>query len=89
MIGLIEARKLLLKDSLEYPLPLSGIRRYFTIALELKLNEKTGAINLEGPTTAVQIKERKLYQNSTALIEEVYRIINKMDEGISYEPLIH
>jgi|GEM_PF-3193711 len=89
LIELIEERALLVKDSLEYPMSNSGIRRYFKISIELKLNEKTGAINLEGPTNAVEIKAQKLYQNSTALIEEVYRIINKMDEGVAYEPLIH
>lgn len=89
LIGLIEERALLVKDSLEYPVATSGIRRYFKITIELKLNEKTGAINMEGPTSAVEIKEQKLYQNSTALIEEVYRIINKTDEEVSYEPLIN
>jgi hypothetical protein len=89
LIELIEARKLLVKDSLEYPLADSGIRHYFKISIELKLNEKTGAINMEGPVSAVEIKEQKLYQNSTALIEEVYRIINKMNEEVSYEPLIN
>jgi hypothetical protein len=89
LIELINQRALLVKDSLEYPLATSGIRRYFIISIELKLNEKTGAINIEGPTNAVQVKEQKLYQNSTALIDEVYRIINKMDEGVAYEPLIH
>lgn len=88
LIELIGQRMLLVKDSLEYPLPDSGVRRYFKITLQLTLNEKTGAINIEGPANAVEIKAQKLYQNSTALIEEVYRIINKMDEEISYEPLI-
>jgi hypothetical protein len=89
LIELIGQRMLLVKDSLDYPMAASGIRRYFKISIELKLNEKTGAINMEGPTSAVQIKEQKLYQNSTALIEEVYRIIHKMDEDVSYEPLIN
>jgi hypothetical protein len=88
LIELIGQLGLLVKDSLEYPMATSGIRRYFKISIQLKLNEKTGAINMEGPTSAVEIKEQKLYQNSTALIEEVYRIINKMDEDVSYKPLI-
>ena len=88
LIELVRARKLLVSDSIEYPLAESGIRRYFKISVELNLNGKKGAINIEGPTNAARIKEQKLYQNCTALIEEVYAIIHRQDEEISYEELI-
>jgi hypothetical protein len=88
LIELIRARKLLLTDSINYPLADSGIRRYFKIFVQLKLNAKKGEISIEGPTNAVKIKEQKLYQDSNALIEEIYKIIHRLDEEISYEELI-
>jgi hypothetical protein len=88
LIELIRARRLLLTDSINYPLADSGTRRYFKISVQLKLNAKKGEISIEGPTNAVKIREQKLYQNSTALIEEIYSIIHRQDEEISYEELI-
>lgn len=89
LIELIRARKLLVEDAIKYPLPGSGIVRYFEISVQLKLNGKTGAISIEGPRNAVKIKEQKLYQDSTALIEEIYKIINLLDEEITSEELIN
>jgi hypothetical protein len=88
LIELLRARKLLVTDSIKYPMAESGVRRYFKIFVQLKLNEKKGEINIEGPTNAVKIKEQKLYQNSNALIEEIYTIIHRQDDEISYEELI-
>lgn len=88
LIELVRARKLLVTDSIKYPLADSGIRRYFKISVQLKLNAKKGEITIEGPTNAVKLKEQKLYQNSNALIEEIYAIIHRLDEEISYEELI-
>jgi hypothetical protein len=85
LIELIRARKLLVEDAIKYPVAGSGIVRYFEISVQLKLNGKSGAISIEGPANAVKIKEQKLYLNSTALIEEIYKIINLLDEEISYE----
>lgn len=89
LIELIGTRQLLATETLEYPLADSGVRRYFKISIELKLNGRIGVLKIEGPTNAVQVKDHKLYKNSTALIEEVYGIINKVDEEISYEELIN
>lgn len=89
LIELIRARKLLVEDTIKYPLANSGLIRYFKISVRLKLNGRTGAITIEGPRDAVKIKDQKLYQNSKALIEEVYKIINLLDEEITYEELIN
>lgn len=89
LIELIRARILLVEDTVKYPLANSGIVRYFEISVRLKLNGQTGAVSIEGPRNAVKIKDQKLYQNSTALIEEIYRILNLMDKEITYEALIN
>ncbi len=89
LIELIRARELLVEDSIKYPLAESGMVRYFKISVQLKLNEKSGVIRMEGPTNAVKIKDQKLYRNSIALIEEIYKIINLMDKEITYEALIN
>lgn len=88
LVELIKERNLLLTGIIEHPTADSGIRRYFEISIQLILNREKGAINIEGPTNAVKIKDEKLYKASAALIEELYRIINRADKNIAYEELI-
>jgi|SRR5215213_9968663 len=88
LVELIKERNLLLKDTIEYPTGESGIRRYFEISIRLKLNRETGEINIEGPTNAFKLKDERLYKASTALVKELYTIINRTDKEIVYEELI-
>ncbi|MBA3768159.1 MAG: hypothetical protein H0W99_14510 [Acidobacteria bacterium] len=88
LIELIRARELLVEDSIKHPLAESGIVRYFKISIQLEFDGKKRAISIEGPTNAVKIKDQNLYRNATALIEEIYKIINLMDKEITYEALI-
>jgi hypothetical protein len=88
LADLISEKNLLVTDTIEYPTADSGIRRYFEISIRLMLNRKRGAISIEGPTNAAKIKEGRLYKASIALIEELYRIINRTDKEIAYEELI-
>jgi hypothetical protein len=88
LVELIEERHLLVTDTIEYPTADSGIRRYFEISIQIESKGKKGAINIEGPTNAVKIRDERLYKDSTALIEELYRIINRTDKAITYEELI-
>jgi len=89
LVGLIDERNLLVTDGVEYPAAESGIRHYFEISVRLLSNGKKGAITIKGPTNAVAVKEEKLYKAATALIEELYRIINLTDEQITYEELLN
>jgi hypothetical protein len=87
LLKLIRANNLLVTDSIELPRDGSNIR-YFEISVDLTLGEKKGAINISGLKTAVVVKEEKLYQNTLALVKELYRIMNSQDKDVDFEELI-
>jgi hypothetical protein len=88
LLKLIRASNLLVTDSIELPQD-SSYSRYFRISVDLTLVEKRGAINISGPRTAVAVKEEKLYQNTVALVKELYRIMNTQDRSVHFEELVH
>lgn len=87
LLKLIRTNNLLVTDSIELPQEGSNIR-YFRISVDLALGEEKGAINISGLRTASMVKEEKLYQNSLALVKELYRIMNSQDESVHFEELI-
>jgi hypothetical protein len=88
LLKLIRASDLLVTDSIELPQDASYYR-YFRISVDLTLDEKKGAINISGPRTAVAVKEERLYQNTVALVKELYRIMNTQDASVHFEELMH
>ena len=88
LLKLIDANNLLVTDSIELPQDSSNYR-YFSISVGLTLDEKKGAINISGPRTAVAVTEEKLYQNTVALVKELYRIMHTQDTSIHFEELIN
>jgi hypothetical protein len=87
LIKLIRANNLLVTDSIELTRTAANYR-YFEISVGLTLGEKKGAINISGLRTAVKVKEEQLYQRTHALVEELYRIMNRHDKSIRLEELI-
>ena len=87
MIELIRSNNLLVTDSIELTQAASNYR-YFELSVGLTLGEKKGAINISGLRTAVEMKEEQLYQRTLALVEELYRIMNRQDRSIRLEELI-
>jgi hypothetical protein len=87
LVKLIRSNKLLVTDSIELPRPGSNFR-YFEISLELTLDGKTGKIDIGGPRTALKIKEEKLYQDTQALVKELYRIIGRQDKSVLFDELV-
>ena len=86
LLKLIRARDLLVTNSIALPQGTGFL--FFAISLDLALDGKTGAVSISGPRTAKQVKDEKLYQNTLALIKEIYRIINAQDATISFEELV-
>jgi hypothetical protein len=86
LLKLIRARHLLVTNSIALPEG-SGFL-FFAISVALSLHGKTGAISISGPRTAKQVTDEKLYQNTLALIKEIYRIINTQDDTVSFEELV-
>jgi hypothetical protein len=86
LLKLIRANNLLVTDSIELPRKTSNFR-YFEISVDITLGEKKGAINISGMNTAVEVKEEKLYQNTLALVKELYRIMNSQDKNVDFAEL--
>jgi hypothetical protein len=80
---IIKDHGLLVSDSLQYP-STGGEFVYFEISLKIRANKKESQIDISGPSKAAGITDEKIYKNSNALVEEIFRIINARDEDISY-----
>ena len=89
LIRLIKDRNLLRTDSIERPQEGSGIYFYFELSIKAAVNGKEGLINIKGSRKANALKDEKLYKDAVALIEEIYRIIDRADSRFFYEPLIN
>lgn len=87
LIALIRSNNLLVTDSIELPRKSSNFR-YFEISVELTVNDKKGAISISGMNTAVEVKEEKLYQNTMALVKELYRVMNLQDDSMTFVDII-
>lgn len=87
LVGLIESNNLLVTDSIKLPRAASNYR-YFEISVDLTVGGKTGAISLSGMRTAAAVRGERLYQNTLALVRELYRIINAQDKSVRFEELI-
>jgi hypothetical protein len=87
LIKLIRSNDLLVTDSIKLPQASSNFR-YFEVSVDLTVGGKKGAINISGMRTAVEVKEKKLYQNTLALVKELYRIINNQNKSVRFEELI-
>lgn len=83
----IRANNLLLTNSITLP-QVGANYGYFEILLDITLGTETGKIKISGPRTAVQVKDERLYQNTLALIKELYQIINSQDPEVRFEELI-
>ncbi len=86
LIKLIRSNDLLVTDSIKLPQASSNFR-YFEVSVDLTVGGKKGAINISGMRTAVEVKEKKLYQNTLALVKELYLIMSRQDKGIRFGEL--
>jgi hypothetical protein len=85
---LLESKSLLVANSIELPEDYPPTHQYFSISIESALGDRKGAISISGPRTAAQVKEQKVYQDSIALIKELYRIINSQGGRVVFQELV-
>lgn len=86
LLELIREKGLLATDSLD--LPLRPPVFYFNLTIETAAGSKKGAVTVSGPKSAVELREKALYRNSLALVEELYRIMREQDERMILEELV-
>lgn len=82
---LVRDNDLLASDKLEVESEAGGIRRYFELALNVNLDGKKSSIEISGPRTAVEIREKPAYRKANALLDAVYKILSAQDKEIGYE----
>ena len=62
--------------------------QYFAISITSSIGGKSSSILISGLRTDVELEQEKLYQNSLALIEELYRIIEDQGGRVDLPELI-
>lgn len=62
---------------------------YFKIVVDLTLDAREAAIEISGPRSAVEIKQKPLYQKTLVFLREVFRILNQQDSTVKFEELLH
>ena len=87
LLELITSNNLLVTDSIALPRPSSNYQ-YFEISVDLTLGGEKGAVNISGPRNAAEVKDKRLYQSTLILIEELYRIMNGHDKSVHFEEVI-
>lgn len=81
---LIKDHNLLVSDSLRYPTEGRGFVS-FEISLDVRSGGKQSRIVISGPNRIRGIKDQKLYMNTRALLDELFRLLLARDEEITAE----
>lgn len=82
---LVSENGLLNSDALAVAGEASGVRRYFELTLNINLDGKKSSIEISGPRSASEIKEKKIYRKANALLDAVYKLLVEQDKEIGYE----
>lgn len=82
---LVRDGNLLTSDKLEVEGAQGGVRRYFEIALNINLDGKKSSVEISGPRSATEIREKKIFKNANALLDAIYKLMVEQDKEIGYE----
>jgi hypothetical protein len=89
LIKLLREKHLLITRTLAALPPNDEPASYFSLLIRSRLEGKEHLITIKLPRTAPKVKSDPLYQDSVAVITQLFRIINKTDSDISMPELIH
>jgi len=89
LIGLLRQKNLLVNKSLTGSSPEEGVRTYFSLSVNSKLNGKAHSITIDGSRNDAKLKATRFYRDSVFLIEQLYKIINRTDPDITMPELIN
>lgn len=88
VLKLLQERGLLVTKKLTTLSPFKGPGFYFSLVIQSKLNGKEHSIAIDLPRDAPKVKSDRLYQDSLALLQQLYRVINRTDPNVSIPQLI-
>lgn len=88
LVSLLKDRGLLTSKTIADATEPDGPSRDFQLTIATKLAGHESVISISAPRTATKLKTDPLFQGSIALIEELYRIINRIDRHVTFSNLI-
>ena len=83
LLALIKANELLVTDSVT--LPERAPVFYFRLSIETQAEGRRGVIHISGPRSVPELRDKRLYQRSVALVKELYKIIHRQDKTVVFE----
>lgn len=88
LVSLLKDRGLLTTKTIADATERDGPDRDFKLTIATKLAGRESVISISASRTATKLKADPLYQGSSALIAELYRIINRTDRHVTFSNLI-
>jgi hypothetical protein len=89
LIKLLKEENLLTNKTISKSSEQQDVRRDFELIIQSKLAGQEGAVSINAPRSATELKKDPLYQSSVSLLTELYRVIQRTDPDIAVPELIH
>ncbi|SRR5258708_5613622 len=88
LIGLLNQGNLLVTRTISRPPQQKGSSHYFELSIHSRLRGKEGVVSIDASPNTSELKADHLYQGSVAVIEQLYKIINRTDPNVTIPSLI-
>jgi hypothetical protein len=88
LIGLLHKGNLLVTRTISRPPRQKGSSRYFELSIRSRLKGKESLVSIDASPNTSELKADRLYQGSVAVIEQLYKIINRTDPDVTIPSLI-
>jgi len=88
LIGLLNKGNLLVTRTISRPPQQKGSSRYFELSIRSRLKGKESVVSIDASPNTSELKVDRLYQGSLAVIEQLYKIINRTDPDVTIPSLI-
>jgi hypothetical protein len=80
--------KLLVTRTISRPPQQKGSSRYFELSIRSRLKGKESVVSIDASPNTSELKKDRLYQGSVAVIEQLFKIINRTDPDVTIPSLI-
>ncbi len=88
LIELLNKGKLLVTRTISRPPQQKVSSRYFELSIRSRLKGKESVVSIDASPNTSELKVHRLYRGSVAVIEELYKIINRTDPDVTIPSLI-
>jgi hypothetical protein len=88
LIGLLHKGNLLVTRTISRPPQQKSSSRYFELSIRSRFKGKESVVSIDASPNTSELKVDRLYQGSVAVIEQLYKIINRTDPDVTIPSLI-